>query len=196
MFFCKNNREHVMKGDGNLSFCEVGKILGQRWRGMNDEQKLEYVKMSEKDKVRYESEGGAEARKKAQEAAGVTNNKKKKAKKVRTGPKRSLSAFMYYAQEKRGEIKAENPGITFGEIGKAIGRAWKLCTPEEKEPYNKLAAKDKLRYESELNDMSRAQAEQEEQVKSESEDEESGSESESSGSGSGSDDGSDSEESD
>jgi len=195
MFFCKNNREKVMKEDPTYTFCQVGKLLGSRWREMNIDMKQEYVKMSEKDKVRYENEGGAEARKKAQAAAGLMD-KNKKSKKNKDGPKRSLSAFMYYAKDKRGEIKAAHPGITFGEIGKEIGKAWKLCTPEEKEPFNKLAAKDKLRYEAEMNQMPKPVHQQKQQVqhvKSESE-EESGSDSESSGSGSGSDDGSDSED--
>lgn len=36
--------------------------------------------------------------------------KEKKEKKEKTGPKRALSAYMYFASAKRSEVKASNPG--------------------------------------------------------------------------------------
>lgn len=46
----------------------------------------------------------------------------KKAKK--DGPKRPLSAFMYFSQENRASVKAANPDATFGELGKLLAEKW------------------------------------------------------------------------
>ena len=56
-------------------------------------------------------------------------------------------AFYSYAntQAKREEIVKENPGTSFGEIGKLIGAAWREMSDKEKEPFVALAAQDKLR---------------------------------------------------
>lgn len=37
-------------------------------------------------------------------------------------------------------------GISFGELGKMLGERWKGMTADEKAPYEKMAAKDKIRY--------------------------------------------------
>lgn len=64
-------------------------------------------------------------------------------------PKRSLSAYMFFANENRDIVRAENPGITFGQVGKQLGDKWKALTPEEKTPYETKADADKKRYEKE-----------------------------------------------
>ncbi|KAI7885605.1 hypothetical protein K492DRAFT_141417 [Lichtheimia hyalospora FSU 10163] len=65
------------------------------------------------------------------------------------GPKRSLSAYMFFSQDKRASVKEENPDASFGQIGKILGQKWKEMSDEEKKPYNDQAAKDKQRYERE-----------------------------------------------
>lgn len=56
---------------------------------------------------------------------------------------------MFFANENRDIVKAENPNITFGQVGKVLGEKWKALTAEEKEPYEAKAKADKKRYESE-----------------------------------------------
>ncbi len=43
-------------------------------------------------------------------------DKKRKAKKDPNAPKRALSAFMIFSQEKRAAVKDENPEATFGNL--------------------------------------------------------------------------------
>lgn len=40
------------------------------------------------------------------------------------GPKRPLSAFMYFSQDQRAAVKAANPEATFGELGKLLAEKW------------------------------------------------------------------------
>lgn len=48
---------------------------------------------------------------------------------------------MLFSQAQRETVKAENPDVTFGQIGKLLGQKWKELTDEEKEPYNQAAAR-------------------------------------------------------
>lgn len=55
-----------------------------------------------------------------------------KAKKDPKAPKRALSAYMFFSQDWRERVKAENPDAGFGEIGKLLGARWKELSDEEK----------------------------------------------------------------
>ncbi|CAR23688.1 HMG box domain-containing protein [Lachancea thermotolerans] len=70
-------------------------------------------------------------------------------KKDPNAPKRALSAYMFFANENRDIVRAENPGVTFGQVGRLLGDKWKALTDEEKQPYEAKHAADKKRYESE-----------------------------------------------
>ncbi|ODV66282.1 high mobility group box, partial [Hyphopichia burtonii NRRL Y-1933] len=70
-------------------------------------------------------------------------------KKDPNAPKRSLSAYMFFANENRDIVRAENPGISFGQVGKLLGEKWKALGADEKVPYENKADADKKRYEKE-----------------------------------------------
>ncbi|KAH3682519.1 hypothetical protein WICPIJ_006510 [Wickerhamomyces pijperi] len=69
-------------------------------------------------------------------------------KKDPNAPKRSLSAYMFFANENRDLVREENPGISFGGVGKLLGEKWKALTADEKKPYEEKAEADKKRYEA------------------------------------------------
>lgn len=64
-------------------------------------------------------------------------------------PKRGLSAYMFFANEQRENVREENPGITFGQVGKLLGERWKALNDKQRAPYEAKAAADKKRYEDE-----------------------------------------------
>lgn len=72
-------------------------------------------------------------------------------------PKRSLSAYMFFANDNRDIVRAENPGISFGHVGKLLGEKWKALTPDEKVPYDTKAEADKKRYEREKAEYAKKQ---------------------------------------
>lgn len=61
-------------------------------------------------------------------------------------PKRNMSAFMFYSQFRRPQLKAEDADRPFGEYAKIIGEEWRSMGDNQKKPYEKQAAKDKKRY--------------------------------------------------
>ncbi|PAV15701.1 HMG-box [Pyrrhoderma noxium] len=72
-----------------------------------------------------------------------------KSKKDPNAPKRALSAYMFFSQDWRERVKAENPDAGFGEVGKLLGAKWKELDQSEKKPYIEQAARDKARAEQE-----------------------------------------------
>ncbi|KAI9301038.1 putative high-mobility group non-histone chromosomal protein [Cunninghamella echinulata] len=56
MFFSQENRETVKTENPNATFGEIGKLLGEKWRTLEEEEKKKYVALAEKDKQRYEKE--------------------------------------------------------------------------------------------------------------------------------------------
>ncbi|KAF7912925.1 uncharacterized protein EAE97_002669 [Botrytis byssoidea] len=75
--------------------------------------------------------------------------KTEKKKKDPNAPKRGLSAYMFFANEQRDNVREENPGISFGQVGKVLGERWKALNEKQRGPYEESAAKDKKRYEEE-----------------------------------------------
>ncbi|KAL6908653.1 high mobility group box domain-containing protein [Trichoderma evansii] len=80
---------------------------------------------------------------------GTKDTKSKRAKKDPNAPKRGLSAYMFFANEQRENVREENPGISFGQVGKLLGERWKALNDKQRAPYEAKAAADKKRYEDE-----------------------------------------------
>ena len=59
-FFCfvKNIREGLQSDNPELSNKDIFKILMQRWKEMNDEEKSIYLEMARVEKQRYDQEIG------------------------------------------------------------------------------------------------------------------------------------------
>jgi hypothetical protein len=62
------------------------------------------------------------------------------------GPKRAKTAFFFFSDEKRDEVKEKLGNPSIGQLGKALGEAWKSLSDAEKQPYNDMAEDDKKRY--------------------------------------------------
>lgn len=77
-----------------------------------------------------------------------TKVKLKKGKK--NTPNKSLSPFIIFNKENRDKIKTDNPGVSFGELGKLIGNAWKALNETQKLIYEQKAVVDKQRYNTEM----------------------------------------------
>ncbi|KAL6628032.1 high mobility group box domain-containing protein, partial [Neocallimastix sp. 'constans'] len=78
---------------------------------------------------------------------------KRKRQKEEGAPKRPISSYMFFSQDKRNEVKSKNPDATFSEIGKITGNLWKNASAEEKEKYERKAKEDKERYRREMEEF-------------------------------------------
>ncbi|KAI8915431.1 nucleosome binding protein, partial [Powellomyces hirtus] len=82
-----------------------------------------------------------------------SSNKPPPKKKSKTdGPKRGLSAYLFFSNDKRSDVLAENPGMAVPEVSKKLGELWKAISAEDKAKYEEMATEDKQRYEREKAD--------------------------------------------
>lgn len=52
-----------------------------------------------------------------------------------------------FCSEYRPEIKGEHPGLSIGDVAKKLGEMWNNTAADDKQPYEKKAAKLKEKYE-------------------------------------------------
>ena len=122
----------------NKGIGEISQVIAKNWNALDDMTKEKYKKKSEREKT-------------ALAANPVYVKKKmKRSKKENNGIKRPKNAFMFFANEKRGEIMKLHPDWKVGQIGKELGKRWKELPNSKKEKYEELNKKDKARYEREL----------------------------------------------
>lgn len=105
----------------------------------------------------------SEELRKREEAEAVAAEKKDVAKSSsaaapqckKTGPKRAASAYNFFVSRNREAVKesmepsSESGNVANAELMSEIGRRWKCLSDRDKEPYNALAAQDKIRFEKE-----------------------------------------------
>ncbi|KAL1776487.1 high mobility group protein B1 [Sigmodon hispidus] len=65
-------------------------------------------------------------------------------------PKRPPSAFFFFCSEYHPKIKGEHPGLSIGDVAKKLGEMWNNTAVDDKQPYEKNAAKLKEKYEKDI----------------------------------------------
>ena len=65
-------------------------------------------------------------------------------------PKRPPSAFFLFCSEYRPKIKDEHLGLSIGDVAKKLGEMWNNTAADDKQPYEKKAAKLKEKYEKDI----------------------------------------------
>ena len=69
-----------------------------------------------------------------------------KTKKDKNAPKRAISAFFFYNQERRESLKQEQPNLSNKEIISTMSKEWNDLSEEKRKPYITKAENDKKRY--------------------------------------------------
>ncbi|GBF59979.1 non-histone chromosomal protein, partial [Trichophyton mentagrophytes] len=59
MIFANEQRAAVREENPNITFGQVGKVLGERWKALSDKQRVPYEEKAATDKQRYEDEKAA-----------------------------------------------------------------------------------------------------------------------------------------
>mmetsp|Transcript_41636 Transcript_41636/g.100278 ORF Transcript_41636/g.100278 Transcript_41636/m.100278 type:complete len:425 (-) Transcript_41636:84-1358(-) len=150
LHFCAEKRPEASATFTSLG--EVSKELARLWAETSEEDREPYNKLAATEKAAYEVEKQkwtVECQKILGD--GTTKSTRTKGGKIKgekpTGPKRPLSAYMYFCKDKRPDVSKEFKSL--GDVSKELARLWSLASGNDKEPYEKMAAKDKERYEKE-----------------------------------------------
>ena len=70
-------------------------------------------------------------------------------------PKKPLTSYMFFCNDKREEIMTANPGKPIGEISKILGEMWKNISEKDREKYDEMNSKDKIRYEEAMEEFNK-----------------------------------------
>jgi len=146
-----DNRPKIAKKNKDLGLTEITKKLGDMWKNLPADKKSKYEEKAKKEQNAYKCLLGAYK---------LTSAHKKFEKELRdyqimmtykpfrkdeNMPKRALSAYMLFQQEKRPSLVEEHPDAKVTEIMKLVAEAWKELSEKDKEPFQKkskqLAAK-------------------------------------------------------
>lgn len=146
IFFGSDIRDKIKSENADLSFAEVNKQIGERWKLLSSEEKEKYERMAATDKTRYKKEMASYT----PPGESASGGKKKKEKKDPNAPKKAATSFFIFSNEMRPKLKKENPDIKFTDVGRKLGELFRGLSAEEKEKYEKLAQKDKARFKKEM----------------------------------------------
>lgn len=142
-FFVQTCREEHKKKhpDASVNFSEFSKKCSERWKTMSAKEKGKFEDMAKADKARYERE---------MKTYIPPKGETKKKFKDPNAPKRPPSAFFLFCSEYRPKIKGEHPGLSIGDVAKKLGEMWNNTAADDKQPYEKKAAKLKEKYEKDI----------------------------------------------
>ncbi|KAF3840947.1 hypothetical protein F7725_006809 [Dissostichus mawsoni] len=139
-YFVQTCREEHKKKhpEASVNFSEFSKKCSERWKPLTAKEKGKFEDLARQDKVRYERE--------MMNYVPASGGKKKRFKDP-NAPKRPPSAFFVFCAEYRPKVKEESPGLTIGDTAKRLGEMWNGTASEDKQPFEKKAAKLKEKYE-------------------------------------------------
>uniref|UniRef100_A0A667XDD3 High mobility group box 2 n=1 Tax=Myripristis murdjan TaxID=586833 RepID=A0A667XDD3_9TELE len=142
-YFVQTCREEHKKKhpDTSVNFAEFSKKCSERWKTMSSKEKGKFEELAKQDKARYERE---------MKNYVPPRGEKKKRFKDPNAPKRPPSAFFIFCAEFRPKVKSESPGLSIGDVAKKLGEMWNSTTAEDKQPFEKKAAKLKEKYEKDI----------------------------------------------
>jgi len=130
MMFVKENRSRIVAENPDCKQTQILSIAGAEWKELTDADKQKYDALNAKDKKRYEREMASYTPPK-----GMTAGGKRKKEKDPNAPKRPSTPYFAFMNEKRAQIKADNPNCSIGEIGKIGGKLWAELDDATKQAY-------------------------------------------------------------
>ena len=155
LFFCKDKRKDVKSEFPDLKPTEVTSKLGEMWSSLEEKKKKKFLSLAEKAKNQYEDEKKKYNRPSDEELIKLNEKKPQRRTSKKTskkGPKRPSTAFLFFCNDKREEVKNANPELTNQEVMKRLGEMWKndFADEESRKKWVEQATLDKERYEEEM----------------------------------------------
>lgn len=104
----------------SFSTCVLqGKLLGEEWKKISDDDKAEFEEKAEEDKKRYQKEMEDYTPPSDDDDDSDDGGGKKKAKRAKkdpNAPKKGMNSYMLYANSVRAQIREENPDLSMAEV--------------------------------------------------------------------------------
>jgi len=127
-----------------VDFIDFQKRCAAKWKSLSAIEKAPFDKIAALDKLRFQEEI------KIFPAPATGKEKKKKKIKDPNQPKKPLSAFFLFSNEKRAAVKADHPDASIGDVGKKLGEMWRVLGDVDKRTYEEAAKRAKDRFAREM----------------------------------------------
>jgi len=126
--FFTAQRPHIKQMLGpQANITEISKRSAEMWKNLPADQRQHWEEIAAKDKERFMNEKAT--------YTGPWQVPSKRARKDPSAPKRSMSAFLYFALIERPKIKEKNPDMVNTDVSRLLGELWRAASEEEKRPF-------------------------------------------------------------
>ena len=129
IFFCSAYREQVKEDNPDMGAKEIMSELGKIWKELGEDDRQEFVVQALADKERYAREKASSPKEEPKKKGKSTKEKDP------NRPKRKKSSYILFCQEKRNEVKEDNPEWGPRDVTSELGRLWRELDEEEKAQY-------------------------------------------------------------
>lgn len=137
-FFTSKQSEIKERLGSTATVSQVSKESAQMWKKLTPDEKAYWDDVAAKDKERYMEEKA--------NYTGPWQVANKRQKKDKSAPKRPMSAFLYFSQGRRKEIKEKHPYFKNTEISRVLGEMWRNSSEEERGPFIELEKVERVKY--------------------------------------------------
>ncbi|KAE8889627.1 hypothetical protein PF003_g26379 [Phytophthora fragariae] len=141
MFYSNDIRETVKKEMPELAFLQISSEIGRRWKQISDEERRPYDELAAADKRRYQEE-----KEDYVPDPSFETTKGSRKKKDPNAPKRALSAYFFFCNEIRQEVRDENPNKRITEIAPLLAERWRALPDKKRVKYQKMNEEAKVKY--------------------------------------------------
>eukprot|EP01138_Halocafeteria_seosinensis_P005646 gb/GECG01005772.1/.p1 GENE.gb/GECG01005772.1/~~gb/GECG01005772.1/.p1 ORF type:complete len:609 (+),score=116.67 gb/GECG01005772.1/:1-1827(+) len=128
--------------DRKILFSTTSSTLAETWKQMDPQWRQKYEDLASEDRRRYEIELENYRPDPWMDESGKIHDP--------NAPKKPMTAFVFFSQERRQQIRKLHPEMALSEISKRLGHEWNALSEEQKKPYADMAAEDKQRFQREM----------------------------------------------
>jgi hypothetical protein len=150
MCFTDARKKEILSRENAPKSNEVLKIVAEEWKQLSDRERAYWDEEARNDKVRFVRE--------KKDYTGPWCLPKRRAKKHPLAPKRPMSAFLKYSQQKRPMVKASNPDMSNTDVSRLLGEMWREASAAEKAPYVEGEKVERARYNASIKKWREEQA--------------------------------------
>lgn len=143
MFFSNDIRDTVKREMPELEFLQISSEIGRRWKVITDDDRRPYDELAAADKKRY-----AEEKEDYVPDPSFETTKSTRKKKDPNAPKRALSAYFFFCNEIRAEVRAENPTKKITEIATLLAEKWRGVPEKKRVKYQVMHEEAKVKYQA------------------------------------------------
>ena len=153
-------RDQFKRENPGMTFGQLAKYTSHMYKNLTPEEKATWDARAAQDKARYDAEVATYVPPPGHDARGnviEAHRPKKRSKRTPkdpSAPKRASGAYVFFTNEMRPIVMKQFPGIKFVEMGRVLGERWRALGPTEKKRFEEMAAKDKERFQAEMQQYS------------------------------------------